>query len=296
MRLFVTGGAGHTGCNFLRLFLSDNDKNNAVVLVKPTTDRSYLPKAGDNRIEIVEGDIRTESISQFMSGCDALMHIAHQTLCPAIVDQALKSGVRRVFFVTTTGVFSKFNDLSNEYKQIENQIRQSNLDWTILRPTMIFGSERDANLHKLLRYLNSYSVFPVFGDGNGLMQPVYVGDLAEGLLLATKNGDATVRKEYNLSGEAPLTYNNLVKVAAKELNRNVRLVHVPYAVSLALSMAAETVLGKRSPIVSEQVRRLKENKAFSWSEARSDFGYSPGTFVDRIHLEVERLRAVGLIA
>jgi nucleoside-diphosphate-sugar epimerase len=295
MRLFVSGGAGHTGCNFLRLYLSDNVENLAVVLVKRTTNAEYLPKEFGDRLQVVEGDLRCDDVTDWLKGCDALMHIAHQTLCNAAAAAAHKGGVKRVFFVTTTGVFSRFNDLADGYRTIEKDIRTSDLDWTILRPTMIFGSDRDANLHKLLCYLNKHPIMPIFGSGNGLMQPVYVEDLATGLLLALKNADKTLLKEYNLSGRSPLTYNEIVRAAAKELGAQTRLVHIPHNLSLGLSIVAELLLHSRSPIKSEQVRRLSEDKAYSWAPARNDFGYNPGSFRDRIGLEIAQLRTVGLL-
>jgi nucleoside-diphosphate-sugar epimerase len=295
MRLFVTGGAGHTGCNFLDLYLSESSDNEAVALVRASSDRSYLPAQFGSRLTIVDGDIQDSETSRYMNGCDAVMHIAHQNLCPIVIDRANEAGVERVFFVTTTGIFSKFNDLSANYLQIEDQIKSSRLDWTILRPTMIYGSERDVNMHKLLIYLDSHPVFPIFGRGDSLMQPVYSGDLAMGLLLAVNNAKKTSRKEYNLPGRSPLTYNELVETAIKELGRKAGIVHIPQVLSEYLATAAEKLLRDRSPIKVEQVRRLTEDKAYSWSASRADFQYDPGSFAVRVRLEIARLRSIGLL-
>src|SRR3712207_7109590 len=53
--------------------------------------------------------------------------------------------------------------------------------WTILRPSMIYGSERDRNVHRLLRFLDRSPVFPIFGPGTNLWQPVYHEDCARGV-------------------------------------------------------------------------------------------------------------------
>ena len=47
------------------------------------------------------------------------------------------------------------------------------------------------------------------------------------------------------------------------------------------------VLGSRLPISIEQVLRIKEDKAFSWEDAYSDFGFSPMSFKDGIRIEVD---------
>jgi nucleoside-diphosphate-sugar epimerase len=295
MRLFVTGGAGHTGCNFLRFYLSDSTENTAVALVRQTSNLSYLPTEFGDRLTVVFGDLRDATVGFFLSGCDAIMHIAHQKLCPQVIAAATSSQVKRVFFVTTTGVFSSYNDLSRDYIAIEEGIRKSDLSWTILRPTMIFGSERDSNLHKLLIYLNRRSFFPIFGDGRGLMQPVYVEDLAVGLLLALKQPEKTSMKEYNLPGRYPQSYNEIVESAATCMDRQARLLHIPRQLSLTLSSIAELALGSKSPIKTEQIRRLSEDKAYSWAAAKTDFSYEPRVFEVGLSKEIERLRHVGLL-
>ena len=62
----------------------------------------------------------------------------------------------------------------------EQQIRGCGLDWTILRPTMIYGAAGDRNLSRLLRLLSRTAVLPVPGNGKCLHQPVHVADVADG--------------------------------------------------------------------------------------------------------------------
>ncbi|MGI8650391.1 MAG: hypothetical protein ACR2KW_08430, partial [Rubrobacter sp.] len=53
--------------------------------------------------------------------------------------------------------------------------------------------------------------------------------------------------------------------------------------------------GARLPFGSEQVMRLREDKAYSLEPARKDLGYSPRTFEEGVELEVERLRRAGIL-
>jgi nucleoside-diphosphate-sugar epimerase len=81
--------------------------------------------------------------------------------------------------------------------------------YTILRPSMIYGADRDRNMIKLLKYLSKWPVFPIFGSGKGLMQPVFVQDLADGIVTAILNPELTRWKEYNLCGPAVIPYIDL---------------------------------------------------------------------------------------
>ena len=49
------------------------------------------------------------------------------------------------------------------------------------------------------------------------------------------------------------------------------------------------------PVKSEQVQRLREDKAYPYEEARRELGYAPRRFSEGIALEVARLRKLGLI-
>jgi hypothetical protein len=51
----------------------------------------------------------------------------------------------------------------------------------------------------------------------------------------------------------------------------------------------------RLPVSSEQVLRLREDKAYPYDKAREELGYVPRAFKEGIALEVERLREIGLV-
>ena len=138
---------------------------------------------------------------------------------------------------------------------------------------MIYGSSRDRNMCRLIRYLQRWPAIPVFGRGQHLQQPVYVEDLAAALLqsLATER---TVGRSYNVSGQAPLTYNEVIDTICEALGRRVSKVHLPVA-PLVTALNAFERLRLRLPVKAEQILRLNEDKAFDHKEAVEDFGYHP---------------------
>jgi nucleoside-diphosphate-sugar epimerase len=172
-------------------------------------------------------------------------------------------------------------------------VRSSGLPWTIVRPTMIYGSERDKNVHRLLRFLDRWPLFPMFGPGTNLWQPVYHEDCA-GAVLETLNHPETVDQSYDLPGAAPLTYLHLVKTAAAALGREPRLVRVPIEPVRRALVAAER-LRLPLPVDSGQVMRLREDKAYPYEDAKRDLGYAPRPFREGVALEVARLRELGML-
>ena len=286
MRALVTGATGFTGSYVVPLLLQQGARVRC--LVRKSSDTDALPIG---RIELAYGDLENRtSIEQALHGIDTLVSIASLGFghAPNIVSAAVAACVPRALFISTTAIFTTLNAASRSVRlAAEATIRNSGLAYTILRPTMIYGSSRDRNMCRLVRYLRRWPVFPVIGDGEYLQQPVYVGDVANAVVqsLATSR---TVGRSYSVSGAQPLTFNQIVDTICELLGRNVRTVHLSLAPVVAALTALEH-LPLPLPIKAEQALRLNENKAFDFVEAARDFGYQPRSFAEGISLELEEM-------
>jgi nucleoside-diphosphate-sugar epimerase len=176
---------------------------------------------------------------------------------------------------------------------MERLVHESELDYTIVRPSMIYGSELDKNVRRLLRFLDRSPIFPVFGSGANLWQPVYYKDCARGVYEALVRPVA-VGQSYDLPGAEPLTYLDLVKTAAGALGKKPRIVRLPLE-PVRISLDVAEGLHLPLPIKSEQVLRLREDKVYSFEKARRELGYAPRSFHEGVALEVARLRELGMV-
>lgn len=226
-----------------------------------------------------------------------LIHIASIRHIPPLLN-ALEEiqHFPRLIIIGTTGIYSKYNQYSAEYKLIEQRLQMYSRFGTycLLRPTMIYGSHLDKNLHKLIKFCDRYSFFPVFGPGENLLQPVHADDLAQALLAILLNPE--IAGEYDLSGGTVITFNDLIKLVGDLLGQSVRPLRLPYRLGLWSATGAEKILGRRSPVRREQILRLQEDKAYSYAAAARDFDYAPRSLAVGLQQEVEILRAEGLIA
>ena len=144
---------------------------------------------------------------------------------------------------------------------------------------------------RLIRWLDRWPVLPVFGNGPLLQQPVHVSDVAWALVQALDT-PATIGRQFNISGAAPLTYGDVVHLAAQALGRRVQRFHIPARPIVTAFQALER-LGFNLSIKAEQVLRLNEHKAFSHAEAADAFGYAPMAFEQGIRKEVGLFRSGG---
>ena len=289
MKVFVTGGTGFTGSRLVPLLLKNGYQVRCIY--RPSSDRSVLPQP---EIEWTQGDVSdSRALTVLMQGTDILINIVSLGLghTDSILCSAQDSGIKRAIFLSTAAIFTQLDAKSKSIRMdAERLIESSGLNYTILRPTMIYGTSRDRNMWRLIRYMRYFPIIPIFGDGNSLQQPIYVDDVA-GTILKCLESEKTIGKIYNIAGKLPLTYNQVIDTIAGPMNKRVWKLHMPYSPVVTLLKFFER-LHIPLPIKAEQVLRLNENKDLSYEEAERDFGFSPLSFEEGIRLELNRVSKI----
>jgi uncharacterized protein YbjT (DUF2867 family) len=290
VKVLLTGATGLLGGALLELLLAEGHEVRCLV-------REGSPRASrldPCRTELARGDAGdARALSRALSGMDALLHVAGIEYAPAVLEAARGMEALRLVAVSSTSAHSAYASRSGPKLRMEELVRASELDYTIVRPSMIYGSELDKNMHRLLRFLDRSPLFPMFGSGENLWQPVYHEDCAKGVYEALVR-PAAVGESYDLPGAEPLTYLELVRTAAGALGRKPRIIRVPLE-PVRRALAAAEALRLPLPIRSEQVLRLREDKAYPYDRARRELGYTPRPFREGIALEVARLRELGVV-
>jgi L-gulonolactone oxidase len=150
--------------------------------------------------------------------------------------------------------------------------REDGLDVTILRPTCVYGPNT-----------KSYTLMPldlirkglpvILGDGRGVMDVVYVGDVAKALLSAAQSPHA--RGEVFNIGHETVTLNDFYSHYSRMLDRPAR--HIPTPIVRTIAKLLDVLPGTHD--VRRGARfliRMSENtKAFPSSKAAALLGYSP---------------------
>jgi NADH dehydrogenase len=195
--LAITGASGFVGRRLLAL-LSPTDVSAVTCLVRtPSAVASQLGSRPGWRATAVDLG-RPAAIASALAGSDTLLHLAAATGKASraryqlvnvdgtrlLLEGARQAGIRRVIFVSSIAV--TFSD-RHAYHYAESKVaaeqlvRDSGLDWAIVRPTMIFGP--GSAVQRGLVRLATAPVGIVFGEGAVPVQPVHVDDLAQ-LLIA----------------------------------------------------------------------------------------------------------------
>lgn len=286
MKVLVTGATGFTGSYTVPLLI--NQGYDVSCFVRNSSDLGHLPS---NKFKLIYGDLdQKDTILEALNQVDFLVNIASLGFGHAsiVVDSAVSAGIKRAVFFSTTSIFTTLNPESKSIRlEAEKLIKDSNLAYTIIRPTMIYGSSRDRNICKFISFINKSPIFPVFGKGNNKIQPVHVQDLANAVveILGSEN---TIGKTYNISGGSVLTLNELIDGIAHFSGKSIIKMYVPSTPFVYLLSLLEKV-SIPFPIKSEQIQRLNEDKDFEYYPAKIDFGYSPREFMDGLKEEINEM-------
>ena len=291
LKLIVTGGSGFLGGYVLREAAGRG--HHVAALARSRSAAGAVTALGAHPVSGDLNDARSLADAFAVAGCDVLINLASLGFghAAAIVGAAERAGIRRAVFVSTTAVTTTLPASSKRVRlAAEESIRASALDWTILRPTMIYGDPGDRNLSRLLPLLRRAPVLPVPG-GRHLQQPVHAADVA-GAVLAAAERPAAAGHTYDVAGPEPLTFTDLLQTAARAVASRTWFVPVPLFPVLAAARGYE-LLSRNPKIRAEQVRRLAEDKAFAIGDAIRDLDYAPRSFADGIRAEAA---AMGLAA
>lgn len=290
--VLVTGGSGFLGGHVVPRLVAEGHRVTALARSRPAAGRVTALGATP-----VPGDLDDPaSVDEAFAGsqAEALVNLASLGFghAPTIVAAAEEAGLKRAVFVSTTAIFTTLAAASKATREAaEATIRASALDWTILRPTMIYGTVQDRNMARLLRLVARSPVIPLPGGGRRLQQPVHVDDVAAVIAgVLDPAAGATIRQAYDLAGPEPLSFRRVVEVAAAAVGRRPTLVPVPLAAPIALLRLYERV-APRPRLRAEQLERLAEDKVFDIGPARRDLGYDPRPFADGIAEEAALVRS-----
>jgi uncharacterized protein YbjT (DUF2867 family) len=283
----VTGATGFTGPFVVRALRERFPDAVLRAVVRPASDPSRI---GVPDVETAVADLRDGvALRRAFVNADVLVNVASLGFDWAenIVKTAESAGIQRAVFIGTTAILTALPVASRPVRERGEQlVRESSLHWTILRPTMIYGTPGDRNIARLVRFVWQWPIVPIVAS-EALQQPVHVEDVAIAVASALAS-PATIGRAYNLSGYEALPLSTLVREVAAALRRRRLIVPVPMA-PIVGALAIWNLLG-RAPLKLEQVRRIAENKDFGHEDAERDLGFSPRTFREGIRSEVRLLR------
>lgn len=283
MKVLLAGGTGHTGERVARRLMQRG--HTVRVLTRKPAEHVVVVGLRRAGAEITSGDFTQRwTLWQALEGCDALVNCAHVRWAPVCVQACAQVDVRRYVQMSSARRHSQHADDPTVGEVIagETAIVQSNLVYTIVRPTMIFGGRRDANLTRLVAWFRKHRWFPLFGGGGRLVQPIYVEDLVTFIADCLEREADAARRAFDVAGPEAITYRQFLRETSRAARRrNPWLVPVPLGpMAWAAGLMPEAV--QRRTLSRHQIARMAEDRSADISEARAALGFAPITFREAI--------------
>jgi len=164
---------------------------------------------------------------------------------------------------------------------------------TILRPSIMFGPE-DHFFNRFATLARFAPALPLIGGGHTKFQPVYVGDVAEAIMVALLQPQAK-GKLFELGGPRIYSFRDLMELTLRETGRDRLLVNLPFG--LAKLEAAFLELLPVPPLTRDQVELLKHDNVVAQGAATlADLGIAPTAVESILPTYLDRFRAGGRFA
>ena len=311
MRVCVTGGTGFTGAALVLRLLADGHSVN-VLDNKPGLIADELATRG---AKLTYGSVADRAaVKAAVAGCDTVMHLAaafREMEAPdslyrevnrdgtrIVGEESLAANVRKLVYCSTQGVHGHIEQPPGDedspiapadfYQQTKYEgevelvaLGQRGLDYTILRPTAIYGPG-DPGRFLMLYKRARRGVFPMFGSGVTYYHPVYIDNLVDAFLLAAAPGVGS-GKAYIIADNEYFTIEELVRRVGRAIDVDVRINHYPIWPLIIAGHVCEKLckpFGIAPPIFPRRVDWFRQVRAFRIDKAKRELGYEPRIGID----------------
>lgn len=286
--ILITGGTGFIGQVLTRQLVETGYP--VRMLIRPSPDSPSLPKGLP--VEVAVSSLSDpRGLRAAMAGVDAVYHLAGtERLGPeakllevdiqgtlAVAQAAAETGVDRFFTLSHLGA-----DRSSAYPLLkakgiaEEHVRRSGVDFTIIRSAPVFG-QGDALTTGLAALLQGLPfIFLIPGDGQSLLQPIWVEDLAT-CLVWTLEDDRTRRQTFEVGGPEYLTFRQIIQaiMSTLEMDKSLLSISPPYMRGLTLFL--ETIF-PILPVSVFWIDYLAVNRTCPLDTVPRTFGLLPSRF------------------
>jgi uncharacterized protein YbjT (DUF2867 family) len=291
--VLVTGAAGFVGSHVTPELLEAGHRVVALVRSPGSGDvvLRRLPDALAAGVELRIGDVlEPATLPAALAGVDAVVHQAAiardwsggkdllrinfggtENLLAAMRG----AGVRRLVHLGALGVADREElHYAKSKARAEAAVRASGLDWTILKPSLLFGP--GDGFFNIVAGLVRMPVplVPVPGNGKSRFQPIHAGDVARCACLALER-PATIGQVFELGGPRTWTYREITEEVARALGKRRVIMPMPVPLIRLVAGTMEALHLRFFPVATDQLRQLALDNVGPLDGVHRAFGFAP---------------------
>jgi uncharacterized protein YbjT (DUF2867 family) len=263
----VTGSFGYIGKYITKELLKRGRE------VKTITTHPDKPNPFGERVKASSYNFdNPDKLTQYLEGCETLyntywirFNFRHWSFDKALDNtrilftSAKNAGVKKIVHIGVTN--ASLNDQLPYYRGKalqEEALRNSGVDYLIVRPTLVFGKE-DILVNNIAWTIRKFPVVPIFGSGKYQVQPVFVEDLAN---IAIEKSRLKGSQIIDAVGPEIYTYNEFLKLIASELNKKTVFVRTSPSIGIFFGKLIGLFV-KDIVLTKDELIGLMQNKLIS---------------------------------
>ena len=297
MRVAIFGATGFVGSHLLAALTANG--HHVTAMVRPGSESKVTHNASVTR---VSGDIHdSQAICQMLELADAAIYnIGILRECPAqgisfydlqfdaardVMNLACEKGVNRFLLMSANGVSAEGNSYQRSKYLAEEYLKTTALDWTIFRPSVIFGEPygRMEFATQLYRDIVSSPLpAPLFFNGllpgnagSFRLSPIHVKDVAR-IFVESLSDAETCGRSYELGGPEALTWKQILERICDTTGDSLSTLPVPAWGIRSLALALDRF--SFFPLTRDQLDMLMAGNTCDTSAVFEHFGIMPRDF------------------
>ena len=247
-KIAILGGSGFVGQYIVEELIESNFDIKLI-------NRKKSKLNNDTRYKEVVIDLHSEKLFQELNGYDCVIFNigiirefcrkgisfkkVHQDLAIHVIDMAKKANIKKFILMSANDVDLVRTSYERTKHKAEKHLIQSKLDWTIFRPSIIFGDpkgkmefctqvKRDM-VRVTLPLPMFFSGFNFMKAGRFKMSPIHVKNVAEFFVKSIKREDSNY-KIYSLGGTVSCTWAKMLKTIASACGKRKFRIPVPFSI------------------------------------------------------------------
>ena len=297
MNVAIFGATGFVG-KYLLEELKKHDYNVQMLIRKGSENKIDI----SSNHKIILGDISNkDAIKQTLKDADAIIYtigiirefkrknitfdyLHHQGI-KNVIEEAEKLKIKRFVLMSANGVKKEGTKYQTSKYLGEMALINSNLNWTIFRPSLIFGDSdgRDEFCAQLKKDMLSLP-FPAplfhkgllpFNAGQFKMSPIHVKNVASFFVKSIKM-DNTINNTYELGGPNDYTWKEIIKIISNAYGKNKWTIPAPVIPIKILAYLFDSF--KWFPITNGQLTMLLEGNTCNSEKTFEEFDIQPIKF------------------
>lgn len=306
-RICIFGGSGFVGRAITKQAVAAGHQV-TVACRHPERARDMLVEG----VRLVKADItQAQAVRSTVAGHDCVINLvgllfqagrntfsaAHVQGTEHIIAGCKDAGIQQYLHMSALGAGEVPESLYASSKaEAETHVRKSGLNWTIFRPSIIYG-DNDSFFNKFKDMLKLAPVLPLIA-GEARFQPVWVEDVARAFILSINNRHAA-GQTFALGGPKAYSFSELMVMLIASMG--VHRVLLPVPMFAAKIMAFFMQILPVPPLTPDQLRLLQHDNVIKGRNFPDMFGeaakleavlptYIRGSALEELHQHLDQSR------